>query len=200
MKTNPFVKILSIGLVIGLILPAVAENEEDEVEYPTSKETLRFLKKQMPLAIEMLDTVKKEEGEQEYEEVLEGFQEQYFEYLEIRQHDGQEAAYLMLAGVRIELRMDQALHTYHNDEVDKEKRAGLVREIEKLVREKLIHNQKSMTMEVKLMEANLKELKAELAELKEIGEEAVKQEVRELLHEEDEDEEESEERDEEDDE
>ncbi|MEM9080166.1 MAG: hypothetical protein AAGC74_05675 [Verrucomicrobiota bacterium] len=161
----------------------------DEVTYPSQLETLRFLKEQVPIAVEMLELVKREEGEEFHEEVLEEYRERYFHYLEIRQYDGQEAASLHLAGVRIELRLDQAMHEYWaSDEEEPEERAEIGERVQMIVREQLEHEKRLIRMELKLMRAHLQELEQELQIVERMGNREVDERVGELLGDDDEEE------------
>lgn len=189
MNPNPLIKSILLGFIFTLIIPVTADEDPDhdegeEVQMPTRKETLQFLSRHVPLAVEMLEQVKEEEEAEDYEEVLEELREQHHEYLEILHLDGQETATLYLEGVKIELRMDHALHTFHDDDLEKKQRAKLREQVEALVREQYAHDRKVIAMEIKLMEENLKALKAELVEFENIGEDTIKKETAELLNDE----------------
>lgn len=175
------------------------EDDEDEaVPYPSSKDTLAFLKEQVPVAVELLDIIKADEGEDESEEVLGEFRDEYHDYLLIRFHDGQEAASLALSRFRIELRMDKVLHEYFSREDEEGDEAGedYQEQIRILVRELLEQEKRSVRMEIKLLARHREELEAELKSLDQIGEDEIEAEMREIL-ELDEEEEEGEDHDEE---
>ena len=164
--------------------------EEEEIPEPTVKETLAFIRKEIPVAIEILEMIREAEGEEEYEEVLEDFREQYYEYLEIKAYDGPEAAKLVLEGAQIDLQLDKALHEYHEGE-NEAGRAKLEKSIQGLVRKQWQHAIKVSRMELELIDEHRNEVKAELEELEAMDEAALKEWADELIHgDEDEDDEE----------
>ncbi|MEM1083526.1 MAG: hypothetical protein AAGI48_05350 [Verrucomicrobiota bacterium] len=199
MKAKPWIPATLIAFLFGAVapLPAIAEDEHDEpheeeyeeheeeddeeIPFPTQLNTLQFIKEQLPLAVEMLDQVREEEGEEEYQEVLEDFQHRYHDYLMIREGDGQEAASLSLSGARIELRLDAALHDYHHTDLGADEREELVKKVRMLLREQLEQEKRVVTTELKLLERHLEDLRAEKKELEALGEEEIEEELSDIL-------------------
>lgn len=154
------------------------EEREDEFEVevsePTQEESLYFMRKEIPVAIEILELVRETEGDEAYEQVLEDFREQYFEYLEIKAYDGPEAAALVLEGANLDLQVDKALHEYHESENEVE-RAELRQAMQGLIGKQWQHAIKVSRKELELIEKHRSEVEAELKELEAMDDKALKQ-------------------------
>jgi hypothetical protein len=159
------------------------DDEEDEIPVPSKKETLAFLKKSMPLALELLEKIKEDEGDDEYEEVLEEMQERHFEYLEIRKHDGEKAAGLYLEGNRLELQLDQLLYRYHDVAETDEDREKLRAGIAEVLGAQLEHEKNAMKLELEMVRRHLREVEEELEEIEGLGKEEIEERLADLLEE-----------------
>lgn len=196
---HPFLPFVFL-FVFTLISPLLAE--EHEIPYPTRPEAIAFLKERIPLAITLMDRVRKEEGEREYQEVLLEAVEHVFEYREFLHHDGKEVADLHIRNVQIELEIAQLIHRFHDEAKTPEERQAIRTALKTTVRQQLAQEKKIKELELKEALEFVNELKQDIANLNTIAEEDLNREVQELLHgdeDEDEESEESEESEEDDD-
>jgi hypothetical protein len=168
------------------------EEEEHEVPFPSKKSTTAFLKKSLPLALELLERVQDEEGEDEYEEVLEQMREMHFEYLEIQEHDGREAAGLYLDGARLELELDHLLDRFHEQAETDRDREKVRKKIANVLRAQLERERKVMKLEVEMLKKHLREVKEELKEIEGLGDETIEERLNDLLDRDESDDEEEE--------
>ena len=162
------------------VLGAEAVNE-DQIQFPSQQETLSFLKKKLPLAVKVLKQVKNNEGDEQHEEVMHDFRNKLSDYLEIKEHDGLEAAELYLTGLSIDLRMDVLLHHYHEGTKMSEERKKLNNQIRSLLQDRLEHDKQAVKMQLKLIDKERKKLTEELKEMEKFGDEEIELEFRELL-------------------
>lgn len=162
------------------VLGAEADNE-DQIRFPSQQETLSFLKKKLPLAVKALEQVKKNEGDEQHDEVMFDFRNKLSDYFELKENDGLEAAELYLSGLSIDLRMDVLLHHYHEDTKNSEERKKLNIQIRSLLQERLEHDKQAVKMQLKLIDKERKKLTEELKEMEKYGDEEIELEFRELL-------------------
>ena len=181
--------ILTIGLCISVlcVAPLRADDHEDE-DFPLAnrEETLEFLKEKLPLGLKVLETIKLTEGVEEHQNVMEDFQHQYFEYREIAEADGKEAAEMYFTRIHIELRMDVLLHEFHHEAETKEERKAIDKRVRALLQERLDHDKRAIRMEIKFLQKELKLLNDELKDIEKFGQEDIDDKVQRLLYEDDE--------------
>ena len=86
--------IMIIPFALLTFSPVIAEEDEDEDEeiVLTNAETIELCKKHIPIAIQLMERVREEEGEEEYQNTLRLANEMACDYLHILKHDGNEAA------------------------------------------------------------------------------------------------------------
>ncbi|MEM6911327.1 MAG: hypothetical protein AAF555_07050 [Verrucomicrobiota bacterium] len=196
MKATPSPLALPLTFAFAFALlgssPALLAQEEHEERpeppHPGQEETLRFLGETVPQALEVLTLVEKHEGEAEREAVLERFQEVYHEYRLIRFHDGEEIAESFLAGKRLGLAFDVAVHEYFETD-NPPKREEIKEQLRTLLRRQLAQRLQATRLELGLLDERRAELEAEIRELSELGEEEIEAELHALLHGEEEEEE-----------
>ncbi|MEL0118790.1 MAG: hypothetical protein VXB01_07600, partial [Opitutae bacterium] len=82
------------------LLGAEADNE-DQIRFPSQQETLSFLNKKLPLALRVLERVKKNEGDEQHDAVMYDFRDKLSDFLAIKENDGLEAAELYLSALSI---------------------------------------------------------------------------------------------------
>lgn len=186
MKIHHLLLILLLGL-----LPCFAEEdheEEPKFEF-TDEEVQVFLKKELPVALELLEIIREQEGEEEHEEVFERAREEVHEYHSLKHYDGAKVANQFLNMVRSDLELEKLLFEFWDRDYEGEER----QEMRKRIRAKLTEQQelrkKSLRMEIELMEREVRELKDELEEMEKSGNEVIEEELGELFDEETDDEE-----------
>ena len=181
-KTLRFYLITCICLfaLCSKVLGAEADNEEG-IRFPSQQETLSFLKKKLPLAVKVLEQVKKNEGDEQHDEVMHDFRNKLSDYLEIKENDGMEAAELYLSGLSIDLRMDLLLHHYHEGTKTSAEEKKLNTQIRSLLQGRLEHDKQAVKMQLKLIDKERKKLTKELKEMEKFGDEEIELEFRGLL-------------------
>ncbi|MEM9161138.1 MAG: hypothetical protein AAGB46_18995 [Verrucomicrobiota bacterium] len=183
-RRPPWTFLVSLWILIAHIGSAItlAEDEDEELPFPSQLETIRFLERDLPIAIDVLEIVKREEGERPYERVLESYQEVYFEFQEIRRYEGRGAAALFLERHRLETRIDKLLHDYFEVAETDEERQALKAEIRDLVKQQLEHDKRSVELQIRFLDRERKTLTQELEELKDVGQEEIDERVEDLLN------------------
>lgn len=171
---------ICLFILCSKLLGAEADNE-DQIRYPSQQETLSFLKKKLPLALNVLEQIKNKEGDEHHDEVMHDFQNKLSDYLAIKENDGMEAAKLYLSGLSIDLRMDVLLHHYHEGTKTGEERKKLNTQIRNLLRERLEYDKQAVKMQLKLIDQERKKLAEELKEMEQFGDEEVEREFSKLL-------------------
>ena len=159
---------------------AEADNEE-HTRFPSKQETLSFLKKNLPLAVKALEQVKKNESDEQHDEVMYNFQNKLSDYFELKENDGLEAAELYLSGLNIDLRMNLLLYHYHEDAKNSEERKKLIIQIRSLLQERLEHDKQAMKIQLKLIDKERKKLTEELKEMEKYGDKEIEIEFKELM-------------------
>ncbi|MDC0264947.1 hypothetical protein OAL86_07550 [Verrucomicrobia bacterium] len=175
-----FITCICLFALCTKVLGAEADNE-DPIQFPSQQETLSFLKKRIPITVKILEQVKNNEGDEQYGEVIDDFRNKFSDYLEIKEHDGLEAAELYLSGLSIDLSMDVLLHHYHEDTKTSEERKKLNTQIRSLLQERLEHDKQAVKMQLKLIDKERKKLTKELQEMKKFGAAEIELEFRALL-------------------
>lgn len=155
--------------------------EPDEVPFPSIAESMQFFEEEAPIVNRLLEMVKAEEGEAVHDEVLRDLQERHFQYLEMKEYDGEEAANVHLASFLIELRIDELLHDYRRSEEGNETREEIELMLLELLQESLAHEKRAIQMQLQLIEGQIHDLEQELESLDEIGEDELRARVLELL-------------------
>lgn len=180
---------LTVSLCVGalcVVTLCADDHEEEETPLADREDTLQFLKQKLPLALKVMDTVKKTEGLEEQQQVMEDFQRQYFEYREIAEVDGKEAAEMFITHISIDLRMDVMLHEFHGVAESKAEREAIEKRVRVLLKERLEHDKRAIRMEIKFLEKELKHLSDELKDIEQFGQEDIDDQVQRLLYEDDE--------------
>lgn len=175
-----FITSICLFTLCSKLLCAEADNE-GQIRFPSQQETLSFLNKKLPLALRVLEQVKKNEGDEQHNEVMYDFQDKLSDYLAIKENDGLEAAELYLSGLSIDLRMDVLLHHYHVGKKTVEERKKLSNQIRSLLQERLEHDKQAVKMQLKLLDKERKKLTEELKEMEKFGDKEIELESRELL-------------------
>ncbi|MEJ6644679.1 MAG: hypothetical protein QNL33_15645 [Akkermansiaceae bacterium] len=93
-----------------------------EEERPSVEHVLDFLKEKMPKSLELLKRVRDEDGEEGYQEVVEGAGDILVEYLEIKREEGKESAERFLGEERGRVGMEVLVAAWHetDDDADEE--------------------------------------------------------------------------------
>lgn len=175
-------KCICLIALCSKVLGDEADNE-DQIRFPTRQETLSFLKEKLPLAVKALEQVKKNEGDEQHDEVMYDFRNKLSDYFELKENEGLEAAELYLSGLSIDLRMDILLHHYHESTNNIEEQKKLNIQIRSLLQERLEHDKQAVKMQLKLIDKERRKLTEELKEMEKYGDEEIKLEFRELLEE-----------------
>ena len=175
-----FITWICLFTLCSKLLGAEADNE-DQIRFPSQQEILSFLNKKLPLALRVLERVKKNEGDEQHDAVMYDFRDKLSDFLAIKENDGLEAAELYLSGLSIDLRMDVFLHHYHGGKITGEERKKLSNQIRSLLQERLEHDKQAVKMQLKLIDKERRELTEELKEMEKFGDKEIELEFRELL-------------------
>ena len=193
MKT---LKISSLLLAFAAVLATSTHClQAEENDRPSVEHVLEFLKEKMPESMELLERVRDEEGEEGYQEVVEGAADLLVEYLEIKREEGVEVADSFLNEERDQIRLKILVEAWHETDEEAEKRE-IKEEIEKLIGEQIDREFDHGRRELEALKEEISEIEEELAEIDENRGEIIAEELAELLSEEegDDDEEREEER------
>lgn len=158
-----------------------AQDDDDE---PTVEHVLDFLKEKMPESMKLLKRVRAEEGEDEYNEVLEKAGELVMEYLEIKREEGVEDAEAFLKEERGRIRMEVLVEAWHETDDRKEKKeleAELAEIIGVQIDRELAHGRR----ELENLEEEVAEFEAELEDIEENRDLIVAEEVGAILSDDD---------------
>lgn len=184
MKTNlltTWLLITCLNLTCAIFSLAEDDDEDREIEFPTSEETLKFLEKEMPIAIKVLAIVKKAEGMTEYREVLQNFRDDHYDYKDLLEFDGKEPAELFLKGKKFELEVDLLLYQYDDDSKSSSERKAIENQIKELLKKQLVHDKEVTRKELKIAEEYVQEIKDELRELESIGDAELTRKLKRLI-------------------
>jgi len=144
----------------SLCLNAQDAGRADQV--PLDKELRTFCEKHLPLALQLLTMVWKEESREEFDDVVEQAGEWKEDYDEILKEDGKEEAEFHLREVGNELNIDLLTYRWHaseeNGKLGQAEQAAIKEELIKALRER-------MEIEIAINRSELAELRAEIAEL-----------------------------------
>ena len=175
-----FITCICLFALCNEVIGAEADNE-DPIQFPSQQDALSFLKKKIPLTVQILEQVKNNEDDEQYGEVIDDFRNKFSDYLEIKEHDGLEAAELYLSGLSIDLRMDVLLLHYHEGTKPSEERKKLNTQIRGLLQERLEHDKQAVKMQLQLIDKERKKLTQELQEMEKFGDAEIELEYRALL-------------------
>ncbi|MDB4651542.1 hypothetical protein OAG06_00825 [Verrucomicrobia bacterium] len=175
-----FITCLCLFAISTKVHGAEADSEAP-IQFPSQQETLSFLKKKIPITVKILEQVKNNEDDEQYGEVIDDLRNKFSDYLEIKEHDGLEAAELYLSGLSIDLRMDLLLHHYHEGTKPSEERKRLNTQIRSLLQERLEHDKQAVKMQLQLIDKERKKLTQELQEMEKFGDAEIEPEYRALL-------------------
>lgn len=112
------------GLLLALCMSLLSSGSAQQTtisQWPTSSETMAFLKQHLPLAAAMMNRVLEEEGRKAYRQVLNVAKDDLALYLEIEAFDGEQAAAEFLKELKLSYLMDdlRLQHARAADEVAK---------------------------------------------------------------------------------
>jgi len=175
-----FITCICLFALCNEVIGAESDNE-DPIQSPSQQDALSFLKKKIPLTVQILEQVKNNEDDEQYDEVIDDFRNKFSDFLEIKEHDGLEAAELYLSGLSIDLRMDVLLHHYHEGTKPSEERKKLNTQIRGLLQERLEHDKQAVKMQLQLIDKERKKLTQELQEMEKFGDAEMELEFRALL-------------------
>jgi len=180
MKSLRFFLFLSTLTFLPLSLHA-DEEEEEELQLPSKEETLAFCKKHIPIAIKLLEHVREEEGEEDYNHVLNEAAEHVLSYHEILEDDGKKFADLFLKELSLGLEVDMLVHQYH--EVDKsfEDQAKTKDKLEKTVGKLMDLRLELTKAELDAIQEEEEHLRSEIKELTNDREARIQEELRKLI-------------------
>ncbi|MEM6279408.1 MAG: hypothetical protein AAF733_08025 [Verrucomicrobiota bacterium] len=177
MKTNSL--ILFCFLLLGSLLGHGSLLQADE-NRPSLDEVLEFLRDKMPESMDLLEQVRKEEGVEEYEEVLESAGDLLEEYLEIRREEGEEIAELFLEEERNLLRIRVLAEAWHEENRRSDKEA-LEEALIELISAQIDRDIERGWRELDALEEEVEEFRRELTEMAENREIIIAEELEEIL-------------------
>ncbi len=187
LKISPL--LIALAAVLAISTPGLQAEEDDR---PSAEHVLDFLKEKMPESMALLERVRDEEGEEGYQEVLEGGGDLLMEYLEIKGEEGLDAAEMFLDEERSRVRLEALVEAWHEVDDQAEKRE-IREEIGELIGAQIDREIDHGDRELEKLKEEVAEIEEELAEMKENRATIIAEELAEILSEEEGDEEEREE-------
>ena len=162
----PLVPLFAALCLAGSSLCLNAQDAGRADQVPLDKELRTFCEKHLPLALQLLTMVWKEESREEFDDVVEQageWKEDYDEILkEDSKEDSKEEAEFHLREVGNELNIDLLTYRWHASEEN----GKLVQAEQAAIKEKLIKAlRERMEIEIAINRSELAELRAEIAEL-----------------------------------
>ncbi|MFT6864345.1 MAG: hypothetical protein ACJAVK_002910, partial [Akkermansiaceae bacterium] len=169
---------------LGVVLMSLSPCLHAEEKRPSVENVLDFLKEKMPESLELLKRVRDEEGEEDYQEVVEGAGDILVEYLEIK---GKEAAERFLDEERGRIRMEALLEAWHETDDEAEKKE-LRKEIGELIGEQIDREIDHGHQELEKLKEEVEKIEDDLVAMEEEREAIIAEELEGILSEEEEEE------------
>ena len=179
-------KLAKPSLLIALVTILATSThrlQAEEDDRPSVEHVLEFLKEKMPESMELLERVRDEEGEEGYQEVVEGAGDLLVEYLEIKREEGVEVADSFLNEERDQIRLEILVEAWHETDEEAKKRE-IKEKIKKLISEQIDRELDHGRRELEALKKEIAEIEEELAEIDENRGEIIAEELAEFLSEE----------------